>query len=307
VAGADDPKFSALVYEILAERYLDSDKILPLCRVAWSDAFRGNGTETFLRTAVEKTKNVNVRGLCCYSLGRHQHELAVIARDLNDPVRGPIMEKNLEHFGSLLPRFRAANADQLDREAEDYFERTIKEFGNLQPLGTAFAPLGEQAKGMLFQIKNLSVGRVAPEIVGEDVDGKTMKLSDFRGKVVVLSFWATWCGPCMGLVPHEKALKAKMKGRPFALIGVNGDDDREKTKSVSAEKGIDWRSFWTGGRQRGIPVEWGIGGWPTVYIIDADGVIRDEGVVYFQQTFRSNHPDQFIESLVLDAEQAAKR
>lgn len=74
-----------------------------------------------------------------------------------------------------------------------------------------------------------------------------MKRSDYRSKVVVLSFWATWCNPCMELVPHEKALVEKMKGRPLVLIGVNGDNDREKAKTVSAKEGVNWRSFRPGG------------------------------------------------------------
>src|SRR5262249_43343478 len=127
--------------------------------------------------------------------------------------------------------------------------------------------------------------------------------------VVLVSFWATWCGPCMGLVPHEKALVEKMKGRPFALVGVNGDDDREKAKSISAREGIRWRSFWNGGPARGIPTQWGVGGWPAVYVIDADGVIRDNGLAYFHDVYRSQTPDKTIEALVTEAEQetASKR
>ena len=54
-----------------------------------------------------------------------------------------------------------------------------------------------------------------------DVDGKPLKLSDFRGKVVMLDFWATWCGPCMDLVPHERGLVADHKNDPFALFLSN--------------------------------------------------------------------------------------
>ena len=52
-------------------------------------------------------------------------------------------------------------------------------------------------------VHNLAVGKPAPEINGVDFDGKPLKLSDYRGKVVVLVFWGTWCGPCMAEVPHE--------------------------------------------------------------------------------------------------------
>ena len=123
----------------------------------------------------------------------------------------------------------------------------------------------------------------------------------------MVSFWATWCGPCMELVPHEKALVERMKGRPFVLIGVNGDNDREKAKTVSAKEGINWRSFWTGGARQGIPVQWGVSVWPSVYVIDANGVIRDDGLVYFDELYEGKTPDKVIESLVAEAEKASKR
>ncbi len=292
---------------MLEKRYLDSDAILPLCRVAWNDAFKGSQAEAFLRAAVERSTNVKVRSLCCYSLARHQQKLASRVRDLNDPVRGEILKRNLEHLGPVVNRLRVLHPEKLEREAREFLERTIKEFGDLQPMGKDFAPLGEQAEGMLFQMHHLSIGRPAPEIQGEDIDGKPMNLSEFRGKVVVVSFWATWCGPCMALVPHEKALVEKMKGRPFVLIGVNGDDDRERAKAVCAKEGISWRSFWTGGAKQGIPVQWGVSGWPTIYVIDGNGVIRDDGLVYFQEVYRSSTPDKAIENLVKEAEAALKR
>src|SRR5881397_2162529 len=70
------------------------------------------------------------------------------------------------------------------------------------------------------------VGQPAPEIEGEDIDGNRMKLSDFRGKVVVLDFWGFWCSYCVRWIPHEKAMVERLKGRPFVLLGVNSDRNR---------------------------------------------------------------------------------
>lgn len=108
-------------------------------------------------------------------------------------------------------------------------------------------------------------------------------------------------------MPHEKALDERRKGRPFVLIGVNGDNDREKAKTVAAKEGVNWRSFWPGGAKRGIPLEWGISSWPPVYVIDANGVIRDDGLVYFEEIHESKTPDMTIESLVAGVEKATKR
>jgi thiol-disulfide isomerase/thioredoxin len=301
-------ELAGVIYDFVAEHYLDSDAILPLCRLAWGDAFKSPQVETCLRTAVERSKNPKVRALCCFSLGRCYQELASAARDLNEPGRREIREGILDRFGPVvIRRLRSLDPEKLTREAEACFDRTIKEFGDQRPMGTFFPPLGDQAEGMLFLLHHLGIGRTAPEIEGEDIDGKPMRLSDYRGKVVVDSFWATWCIPCMEQVPREKALVEGMKGRPFVLIGVNGDNDREKAKAVSAREGVNWRSFWPGGAKRGIPLEWGVSSWPTVYVIDANGVIRDDGLVYFEEIYGRKTPDKMIESLVAEVEKATKR
>lgn len=81
------------------------------------------------------------------------------------------------------------------------------------------------------------------------------------------------------MYPHERSLVEKLAGEPFAIIGVNSDDDLEALKPVLEEENITWRSFWNGpeGTQGPISEAWNVQGWPTTYLIDADGVIRFKG------------------------------
>jgi hypothetical protein len=77
------------------------------------------------------------------------------------------------------------------------------------PMASWGGKVGPTARGELLGLKNvllLRVGRVAPDLAGEAVDGTKLKLSEHRGKVTVLVFWASWCGPCTRMVPHEKKL-----------------------------------------------------------------------------------------------------
>src|SRR5207302_1904720 len=96
------------------------------------------------------------------------------------------------------------------------------------------------------------------------------KLSDYRGKVVVLVFCGDWCAPCRAMYPHERSLAKKMEGKPFALIGVNSDPDKEKLKKRLADEKITWRSFWDGPKGPGGPISraWKVSSWPTMYVLD---------------------------------------
>ena len=71
----------------------------------------------------------------------------------------------------------------------------------------------------------------------------------------------------------------RLEGKPFALIGVNSDADRDELKRVMKKEGITWRSFWDGGSPSGpIAKEWNVSGWPTVYVLDAKRTIRFKNV-----------------------------
>jgi thiol-disulfide isomerase/thioredoxin len=112
----------------------------------------------------------------------------------------------------------------------------------------------------------------APEIEGSDANGKPFRLSDYKGKVVLLDFWASWCKPCRILVPHEKALVKSLKDKPFVLLGVNGDDTPEDLKEAEQQQGLNWRSWWDEGKS--IQRRWGVKVLPTVFLIDHKGVVR---------------------------------
>jgi thiol-disulfide isomerase/thioredoxin len=121
----------------------------------------------------------------------------------------------------------------------------------------------------------LIVGKPAPEIDGTDFDGKPLKLSDYRGKVVLLVFWGTWCGPCMKEVPHERALAERLKGKPFALLGVNCDDDKQAAADAIKSEQIAWPNWHDGSPGDGpIAKRYHIRSYPSVFVIDGQGIIR---------------------------------
>jgi len=127
----------------------------------------------------------------------------------------------------------------------------------------------------LDNLPNLRVGGIAPEIEANDLDGKRRKLSDYRGKVALVVFWGSWCGPCMAIVPQEKALWERYRDKPFVLLGVNCGDKLEMAKKTVADKGMGWPSWYDGDETRGpIETDYDVPHWPRIYLIDAKGVIR---------------------------------
>jgi thiol-disulfide isomerase/thioredoxin len=158
--------------------------------------------------------------------------------------------------------------------------------------------MAEQAAANLTELRKFAVGKPAPDAASSDLDGKAAKLSDYKGKVVVLDFWATWCGPCVGMIPHEREMVKRYAGKPFAFISVSGDDKKETLKEFLTKQPMPWVHWW-GGADGGVIREWNIQGFPTFYVIDAKGVIRGKYVGGGEEIGKKL--DALVEKLVKEA------
>lgn len=242
--------------------------------------------EKFLRAVFSASTDREVRGRVCFGLA----ETLLHKRDyvLSHEARGAWFVRHPfnDFFAKerlapdFLSYFQAADVDALANEAANLFEQVRREYAEIK-----YAPrihddfsdstLGTIAEQNLFDLRNLSIGSPSPETSGVDIEGKPMRLTDYRGKVVVLSFWGTWCGPCMSMVPYERTLVKRLEGKPFALLGVDADEDREKARKVMAAEGMTWPSWWDGRNSNGpISSRWNVRGWPTFIVLDHRGVIR---------------------------------
>ena len=98
------------------------------------------------------------------------------------------------------------------------------------------------------------------------------------------------------MYPHERALVKRLAGKPFALLGVNSDKDRERLQEVMTKEEITWRSWWDGGSTRGpIANQFNVSVWPTIYVLDGKGVIRYKGV-------RGTAMDKAVDTLLAELE-----
>lgn len=100
------------------------------------------------------------------------------------------------------------------------------------------------------------------------------------------------------MFPHERSLVKRLENKPFALVGVNSDREKDFIKQENEKEQITWRSFWCGeqGTSGPIPTAWNVRGWPTLYFIDHKGIIRAKNVREEAKI------DELIDKLVEEAE-----
>ena len=112
--------------------------------------------------------------------------------------------------------------------------------------------LAERIAAPRFERERLQVGLPVPELAGEDMEGRPLALSSYRGKVVVLCFWSFDNNVARGAVPVQAQLAKRLEGRPFALVGVCSDTNKAHYANGCKVYGVTWRSFWGGpGRATG--------------------------------------------------------
>lgn len=185
------------------------------------------------------------------------------------------------HLLSKLPKeqqqyLQATRTEEQDQHMFKLLNFVIENHGDDED--TAFA---STAKQELYELQFLSVGKQVPEIVGKDLDGIEFRLSDYRGKVVMLDFWGHWCPPCRAMYEQERVLVEKLGSAPFVLLGVNSDRKLDVARDAVEDEGLVWRHFWNGprGTEGSIASQWNIESWPTVYLIDGDGIIQHKNLL----------------------------
>src|SRR5262249_31423787 len=116
--------------------------------------------------------------------------------------------------------------------------------------------------------------RLARNFKVTTMDGKDLSLDALKGKIVLLEFWATWCGPCRVEMPEVRRLWEKYRNERFVLVGISLDDDREALDRYIAQMRITWPQIYEGDGKFSVSGLYGVHAIPENFLIDQDGVIR---------------------------------
>ncbi len=258
-----------------------------------------DSAEKALADLAENSPHRNIRGRAAWRLAEALAEKADTAR-LIRALPELLDDPELASRKHQMKRLQTIDPDAVARSAEDWFGRVRDRYADVPANDAQKDTLGESAESGLFALRNLAVGKVAPDIKGDDLDGKRFHLNDYRGKVVVLIFCGHWCGPCRQMNPQKQQLVERYAGKPFALVEVNSDDDREAVKRIMRKEKLTWRCWFDGGREGAIARRWGVQSWPTIFLLDGNGVIR------FKE-LRGPMLDRVVDRLVKESEDASAK
>ena len=121
---------------------------------------------------------------------------------------------------------------------------------------------------------NVNIGSYAPKFALTDLSKKTINLDDYKGKKVILNFWATWCPPCVNEMPLLQEVYNNRKGEGIEVIGINHNEDYERVKKFISEKGVVFTILIDSDLK--VSMDYGVIGLPVTFFIDREGRIKEK-------------------------------
>jgi thiol-disulfide isomerase/thioredoxin len=203
------------------------------------------------------------------------------------------LQAELKEFDALLAQHKDEKTDEVARilymKAMLYlqvFDNTEKGLALVQDLKNQFpdTELGKNADQIIDGIKkqeeakkiqrSLAEGSVFPDFQEKDLEGKALSLASYRGKIVLVDFWATWCGPCVAELPTVLKAYEKYHGKGFEIVGISLDKEEAKLRQFIKDKKMTWAQYFDGkGWQNKLSTKYGVNSIPATYLLDGEGKI----------------------------------
>jgi peroxiredoxin len=173
-------------------------------------------------------------------------------------------------FGQIVPSVVEIYGESgRKQEAKAFIERVRKDFAQHEMAER----IGSSLDGLAASLEKPGIGDTL-DIAFDALDGSKVDLAAMKGKVVLVDFWATWCGPCKVELPHVKAAYDKHHEAGFEIIGISLDNDKDKLTKFIQDKDVTWPQFFDGnGWKNALAEKYGIQSIPATFLIGRDGRI----------------------------------
>jgi thiol-disulfide isomerase/thioredoxin len=198
---------------------------------------------------------------------------------------------DIKQFDSLLAEHQGEKTDEVARvlwmkamlysqvigntdKSDELIKQLKSEFQGTQLVAKLEKQEADAAAAKNVQ-DSLVKGAMFPDFAEKDLNGAPISVADYKGKVVLVDFWATWCGPCRGELPNVIATYKKHHANGFEIIGVSLDSERDKLDAfLKNEDGMTWPQFFDGqGWQNKLAVKYGVESIPFAVLIGPEGKI----------------------------------
>jgi thiol-disulfide isomerase/thioredoxin len=271
---------------VLAEKKISGQKPAGMSRERWENIVR-----------VERGNYLDTYGWVLYQKGKYNlalRELQKAFKLAEDPTIQYHLGLALYRTGNLdgaIENLTASLAGRLEDQTKTkaeleaiYKERyqTLKGLDKMLQLAAEKTLARQQAEDEAEAAK--IVGRPAPDFNLPDLDDQSYRLSQFRDQVVILDFWATWCGPCKLAMPLVNKVHLEYQGKGLVVLGINleGRDKNQRVKQFIEESGHQFVILQGGMMGVGVDQVYGVTGIPTTFVIDKQGIIRYRHIGYRQ-------------------------
>jgi peroxiredoxin len=192
----------------------------------------------------------------------------------------------LKEFDALLAKHKGEKTDEAaqillmkaalykqvfknEEKADALFAELKREFPDSKPVKMLKAQ--EESEKLQASLKD---GAKFPDFEEKDLAGKPLSIANYKGKVVLVDFWATWCGPCVKELPNVQKAYEKHHAKGFEIIGISLDQDKDKLTKFIADKKMPWQQYFDGeGWGNKLAVKYGIHSIPATYLLDGEGKI----------------------------------